>query len=171
MKKVLLLSVVALVSATSFSQTAKGTWMLGGSAGFESEKANGATASTTTIHVNPNLGYFIGENFAIGANIGLWSVEKVGSSFNFGPMARYYFTDMGKSAKLFAHAGMNFGSYTPTGGSAATTTSWMIAAGPAFFLNKNIALETTLNYSSSKAKGATGSDNSFGLNVGFQIHL
>lgn len=88
-------------------------------------------------------------------------------------MVRYYFTDLGKNAKLFGHAAIGFGSTKPAGSGSASvsSTEWGIKAGPAFFLSKNIALEATLGYSSFKWSGATDATSTFGVNFGFQIHL
>jgi Outer membrane protein beta-barrel domain len=173
MKKVLLIAVAAMISATSFSQTSKGTWMVGGSAGFNSYKTSGASNSTSMLTIAPSAGYFIDNNLALGAGVAFVSLSSSGSTastFNVGPMARYYFTEMGKNAKLFAHANFGFGSTSATGSSSVSSTSWGIKAGPAFFLNKNVALEATVGYGSSKVKDMDA-ENNFGVNFGFQIHL
>lgn len=49
--------------------------------------------------------------------------------------------------------------------------NWGIKAGPAFFLNPSIALEATVGYGSFKYSDADDATNTFGVNVGFQIHL
>jgi len=170
MKKILSIAIATLVAGTSFAQTSKGNWMVGGSAGFNSEKT-GSAASVSTVNISPSAGYFIDKNLAVGASVSLMSVSKSYSSFNFGPMVRYYFSDMGKNAKLFAHAGIGFGSMKPEGGVSMSSTEWGVKAGPAFFLTKNVALEATLGYSSMKWKDAPDATTNFGVNFGFQIHL
>jgi opacity protein-like surface antigen len=170
MKRIFTIAIATLIAATSFSQTSKGTWLLGGSAGFNSQKA-GSAASVSTIEISPNAGYFISNNLAVGASVMFESESKHHTAFNFGPMVRYYFAEMGKKAKLFAHAGIGFGSTKPEGGSSVSSTTWGVKAGPAFFLSKNIALETTVGYSSLKVKDVADATSNFGVNVGFQIHL
>lgn len=170
MKKILTIAIATLVAGTSFAQTSKGNWLVGGSAGFNSSKSGSADA-VSTLNISPNAGYFFGNNFAAGLSVSLESESKHHSSFNFGPMVRYYFAEMGKNAKLFAHANVGFGSYKPEGGTSTSSTAWGIKAGPAFFLTKNVALETTVGYSSMKWKDAADATTNFGVNVGFQIHL
>ncbi len=172
MKKILSIAIATLVAGTSFAQTSKGNWMVGGSAGFNSEKT-GSGPSSSTIELAPNAGYFVSNNIAVGASVDLMSVSNSGgSSFNFGPMVRYYFVEMGKNAKLFANANIGFGSVKPAGATSSTSsTAWGIKAGPAFFLTKNVALEATLGYSSMKWKDAPDATTNFGVNFGFQIHL
>ena len=170
MKKIFTIAIASLVAATSFAQTSKGNWMVGGSAGFNSSKTGSADA-VSTLNISPSAGYFFGKNFAAGLSVDFQSVSKNYSSFAVGPMARYYFADAGKSAKLFAEANIGFGSYKPEGGSSISSTEWGIKAGPAFFLNKNVALEATVGYSSLKWKDAADATSKFGVNFGFQIHL
>jgi hypothetical protein len=174
MKKIInLFTAVLLISATN-AQTSKGTWLAGGSLGFTSQSSSGNTASSLTLA--PSAGYFVSENTAMGLTVALNSSSGGGTTttiFAVGPFVRYYFAEIGKKAKLMAQADFATGSgkQTTSGGSSssATTTGWGISAGPAFFLNKNVALEAVLRYNSLSAQGS--SVNSFGVNVGFQIHL
>ena len=50
-------------------------------------------------------------------------------------------------------------------------TQFAISAGPAIFLTPATALEIGLGYTSSKVEDAEDRSNSFGVNIGFQIHL
>ncbi len=171
MKKVILsLAIVTIAAISANAQTETGTWLLGGSAGFSSAKVSGASESTTTISIAPNAGYFVADNVAVGAQIAFESVNKDHSSFAAAPFVRYYFLPLGTSAKLFANGTFGFGSYKPEGQSSQSFTAWELSAGPAFFLNKSIALETAVYYGQSKAKDVP-STGTFGLKVGFQIHL
>lgn len=135
MKK-LLLCVLTWFLATNLvnSQTDQGTFYLGGSfqlsSSSEKTKANNTTVDgpkTFGFGINPNVGYFIGDNFMLGLSLGFDSEttkikgetpgdideEKTTiSAFNFGPFARYYIKPWDKSA-FFIQAGipLGFGKY------------------------------------------------------------
>jgi len=179
MKKVILIAVVSAISFAGFSQTSKGTWLAGGTAGFSSLKTG--DAKLTIIDLSPNVGYFLINNLALGLNVQIASAtsnsgvsgasDVTATSSYFGPQVRYYFTSLGKNAKLFGNGTFVVGS-TKVGSSASvSSTGWGLSAGSAFFLNKNVALEVALGYSSDKVKDATESTNAIGLKAGFQIHL
>jgi len=71
MKK-LLLSLIA-VSALAFStqaQTEKGNFMIGGNVQVSSDKQDDADKANTNFTINPSVGYFISNNFAVGTGIG-----------------------------------------------------------------------------------------------------
>lgn len=174
MKKIFAMLAITAIGFGANAQTGKGTWLVGGSAGFNSEKSAAAGSSSVSIlNISPNAGYFFMDNLAAGLSVSLISASGSGSTatqFNAGPMVRYYFTEIGSNAKLFAHANFGFGSTSYTGASSVSSTNWGIKAGPAFFLTKNVALEATLGYGSSKVKDADAV-NSFGVNFGFQVHL
>lgn len=164
------MSVVATAAMGANAQTEKGTLMLGGSAGFSSTKVKGMDASTS-VEISPTIGYFVGENIAVGAGVSVQSVKDVNTTFGIGPFVRYYFLPIGTNAKLFGHANFGFMSSKDKGASESdNATTWGIAAGPAFFLNPSIALEATLGFQSLKFKDVDAI-NSFGLSVGFQIHF
>ncbi len=171
MKKLFIIAVLVTVSSLGYSQVSKSTWLLGGSAGFS---ATTGDYKSTSININPNIGYFVMDKLAVGARIGFdyYKPKDVDASteFSAGPFVRYYFVDLGSKAKLFGHAQFGFGSTKEGGGESVSSTNWGIYAGPAFFLNPSIALEATLGYGASKSKG-TPSQGAFGLNIGFQIHF
>ena len=174
MKKVILsICLIVAVTAMTQAQTSKGNLLLGGNAGFSSEKTGDADA-ITNITVNPNLGYFLMDNLAVGGRLGLGS-QKAGdvttTGFSFAPFARYYFLSIGSKAKLMADASFGLGSVKVGDADAISSTNWGIAAGPALFLNSHTALEFTLSYGSVKVKDADDATNTFGVNVGLQIHF
>lgn len=169
MKKLVLFFAIAIAAVSANAQTGKGTWLVGGSAGFSTSKQSGSS-STTTVNISPDAGYFFADNLAVGANIGFMSVKDAYTQFNIGPFVRYYFLPLGENAKLFGQGNIGFGSYKPSGGSSTSSFNWGLAAGPAFFLNEHVALETTLSYGSFKYSGFDAT-NTFAVNVGFQIHI
>jgi hypothetical protein len=155
MKKVLFIAALVAASFAGQAQTSKGTYLLGGGAGFNS------TTGATTWNISPNAGYFVIDNLAAGASVSIAGAGG-GTSFGVGPFVRYYFVSLGK-AKVFGNAGFNYNKPS-VGGS---TTSVGAAAGLAYFLNQSIALETALGYTNN----TTAKTSNIGLNVGFQIHF
>ncbi|RYY68120.1 MAG: hypothetical protein EOO13_13155 [Chitinophagaceae bacterium] len=171
MKKLFLIGVCNLVLLPAvFAQTQKGNWLVGGNAGFTSQKQD--DFKTTTITFNPNAGYFVMDDLAIGANVQLSSIkdddDDAVTTVALGPFVRYYFVDIGPKAKLFANGSFGFGSIKYN--ESQSFTQWDISAGPAFFLNPHTALEVVVGYGSQKFKDFEAA-NSFGLRIGFQIHL
>ena len=172
MKKLLILITIVVISNSLIAQTSKGGWLLGGSASFSSAKQG--NFKQTDFSIAPDAGYFFIDNLCIGAGIGFSSSKEEGfdavTSFAFAPFARYYFLPLGPNAKLFANGSFGFGSQS-SGGVSQSLTVWGIKAGPAFFLTKNVALEFALGYSSTKIKDEPDAINTFGVSLGFQIHL
>lgn len=175
MKKILL-GVLVLFAVALNAQTMKGTWMLGGNANFSSARPNVSGAkSTTTIGLNPNVGYFLINNLAVGASLGLTSYSSAGLSatqFAIGPFVRYYVVDLGPKAKLFGQGQFGYGSLKFEDEDAETNVGWGLGAGVAYFLNPSIALEGLLGYNSNKSNETNAvANNAFTFNVGFQIHF
>lgn len=180
MKKLLFAAFVTFSAFTVSAQTNKGQWLVGGDASFSSTKQD--EYKTTSFSVSPNAGYFFIDNFAGGLRLDLTnSTEKFGdfkfktTSTAVAPFVRYYFLPIGDKAKLFGDASFGFGSMKEKEDDddeiKTNFTAFSIAAGPAFFLTPNTALEVTLGYTSTKIKDAEDATNGFGINVGFQIHL
>lgn len=173
MKKLLFIFLLLFTATTSvLAQTQQGNWMIGGNATFASLKQG--DFKVTTIGISPTAGYFIANDLAIGASLNLTSYKEedddAETDFSAGPFVRYYFVNLGPSAKLFAQADIAFGS-TKFFGESEGFTDWGISAGPAIFLNPHTALEITLGYGSKKYKIDEDATSAFGVNVGFQIHL
>ena len=172
MKKLLLVIAIIFAGAVAaLAQTQKGNWLVGGNATFASIKQG--ESSATTFGISPMAGYFVAENLALGAALNFSSIKEEDddavTSVSFGTFARYYFLPLGPSAKLFGQADLAFGSTKY--GESQGFTDWGISAGPAIFLNPHTALEITIGYGSQKYKDFDDAINSFGVNVGFQIHL
>lgn len=153
MKKLLcIVAAVATCIITASAQTEKKTLMLGGSLSFQSSEGS------SVFIANPNIGYFLDDNVALGAELNL--VTNEGSTFwGIGPYLRGYF---GKSdnGKFFLQAGINF-----AGGEGESATAFSGKGGYAVFLNSSIALEIATNIITQE--GAT----IWGLGAGFQIHF
>jgi hypothetical protein len=167
MKKMIFASALTLMAFVTKAQTQQGDWLIGGTAHFSAAKKN------TDFGINPDAGYFFADNFVAGANIG-FNYQKVSNSkytvFSAGPFARYYAGNMEKPFRPFLHTEVNFGTQKTDGSSSITNTSFYLAPGAAYFLNKNVALEALAGYQNNKVKGYSSSGG-FLFKVGFQIHL
>lgn len=171
MKKTIILLAALFIGGTSFAQINKGQYLVGGNAGFTSTSVSGGGGSVTDVSLSPNFGYFVMDKLAVGAKLDLSSQSGGGatvSTFSFGPYARYYFLDAAAKTNIFGQAGINFGS-TNAGGGSTSSTGFQLAAGPAFFLTPNVALEIGAQFTSLSGGGATQSQ--FGVMAGFQIHM
>lgn len=193
MKK-LVLSLLA-VSALAFStqaQTEKGKFMIGGNVEFNSEKAEGAEKADINLSLVPSVGYFIGNNIAVGTGIG-YEFNKIHSAdanaiaktqaFVVAPFARYYAGT--EQFKFFGQLSvpMAFGNlkgsldggdnYTKVG----TTSSIGVALSPgvAFFPSKRFGIEFSVNgisYNDYKVEDRdgnrdTGSSKNFNVGANF----
>ncbi len=175
MSKVIVLLCILSSTELVIAQTVnQGAWMIGGTAGFSSQKFDGVDESQTIINITPNLGYYIMDDLAIGARVNFLSVSFDGdtdSNFGFGPYARYYITN-----PIFLQAGIDFeaaaldlNSLLNDEGS--STLHFMV--GYSWFLNNSIAIEPALYYDIYNGdEDINDADYSrFGLNIGVQAFL
>jgi hypothetical protein len=168
MKQIYVFALVMFFAFGAMAQTERGNWLIGG--GFNIN----TVSNSTTIGLNPTAGYFVVNNFAVGATVML-EYDKFGenksTTFGIGPLARYYF---GKSnARPFLNGELNFLSQKfkfPTGTNTENGVNYFLAAGLALFLNENVALEGLAGYNHTKIKNIEG-DGGFGMRIGFQVYL
>lgn len=174
---------LVLFSITSQAQITKGNWMLGGTGNLTSyenkaiQNGNDVGDKGYAISISPNIGYFFINKLAVGSTISLgYSNSNRYDEFQrygFGPFVRYYFLKEEKRINVFAHANYVFGE-SKSGNNINGGNGYGFKAGPAIFFNKNVAMEVTLDYNSSKLKlsGPNSSTyNAFQISLGFQIHL
>ena len=181
MKKVVFAGLLSIVATAAFAQSNinKGDWMVGGNASFTYEKDG--DYKTTTIGLAPNVGYFFMNQFAGGLRAGVASstfkfnsTEETESAYQVSPFVRYYFLPSSQKVNVFADGSFGFGQAKYEAAGIETKynfTQFAISAGPAIFLTPATALEIGLGYTSSKVEDAEDRSNSFGVNIGFQIHL
>jgi hypothetical protein len=176
MKKLIpVLSLLLLFSIKGFSQIEKGTLLIGGSGGFDWEIKK--SENPILILLNPNLGYFPANDFAVGASAGFtyFSNEDFSSvGLSFAPFVRYYskITANNESVKFFIHG--QSGMFWPDLKDSPEDNGYFVNIGPglAVFLTKNAALEFGLNYYYSdyidKDYEAT---KALLFNIGFQTYI
>jgi Outer membrane protein beta-barrel domain len=181
MKKVLLVTFLAVSAGAAFAQTNinKGAWMVGGNASFASEKQG--DFKSTNVGFSPNAGYFFMNQFAGGLRTGITSAksdfgtsEATTSTWSVAPFLRYYILPASQKINVFADASYGFGSTTQKVGTTktdASSSNFSIMAGPALFLTPNTAMELTIGYQSTKYQDVDDRDNTIAVGIGFQIHL
>jgi len=149
------------------AQTEKGTSFIGASSNisfssmktdFKSDNGDVDGSRTTVFEFAPQLGYFVADGLLVGLELP-YSVRKNKdadykmSHIGIGPITRYYF---GKSnSKPYLHAGFGIGSATESDERNEVDfklSSYQIGGGVAIFLNKNIAVDLGLGYSSATMK-------------------
>lgn len=190
MKKILLTLIAALAFTASYAQFTKGRMLAGGNVSLStsSNKLDQGGSLTTTstgtsFQLAPNVGYFIIDNFAIGAGVGFGlSTSKTKNStpeiksnstvFEFEPFVRYYLKQgiffegqfgLGTSKTKFVG--------TTTNTSTQNTTTWSLGAGYPYFLNDNVAIEPFLGYRRRSNDNGGPVQSSLFLSVGLQVYL
>jgi tetrahydromethanopterin S-methyltransferase subunit D len=167
-----------MLSIPAFSQIQQGNILVGGNlAGFDLGLKKG---SAFNMSINPKLGFFIKDNFAVGpdVNLGLTAVSGE-TSFNYGigALARYYFPDKDnitplRHSRFFVEGTAGFQGFNVSGGGSSTNGLGLgIGPGLAYFLTPNIGLETLLKYGALVGFGNETTQSFLNLSVGFQIYL
>lgn len=167
--------IFCLSTSIGFSQTEKGSLLLGGDASisFEIEPVSGLN-----INLNPNLGIFIADRLALGANL------TTGFNFRSGvqvytigivPSVRYYF-GISDKFDVFIRGGFGpvmFMANINGNGFEETRTIFSLTTGPSFvlFLNEHTGLHVGLNYSGFLGSETITSTQAVTLNAGLQIYL
>jgi hypothetical protein len=156
MKKLLIILFVIFIAGSASAQINKGTVLVGASSNlsFNSVKPDGGD-SYSIFDLGLKGGYFVADNVTVGLNLGYQKLDDFTFS-TFGLFGRYYY-----QGKFFGGAGFNVIKYENQD----SQTSIPFEVGYAAFLNKNIAIEPSLNLSISD------SNNIFGLRVGFSLYL
>jgi outer membrane protein len=193
MKRITLVGLIILgCSCNAFGQFKKGTILAGGSIGASFTTNKTITGSTTTTNsstnsfsLSPQVGYFIIDDFTVGAGVQLStsSLNSDDSSYKrsqtfltFEPFTRYYFD------KFYGQAGIGFGSYSSestdvnfTSSSKGSVFNWSIIGGYAILLNNHVAIEPQIGYKSTSlsADGSNSTNRIAGLylQLGFQIYI
>ena len=172
--KTIAISLLLLTGSTAFSQTEKGSTMVGGALNLQTTKHNSSFA------VTPNIGFFAANNFAVGGTLNL-NFSKQGdvknTQFGVGPFLRYY---LGKTqTKPFIMTEGNFlsSNYESTDPvtnvktkTKANGVGFLVGLGFAAFVNEVVAVEGLTGYNYSDFKGSTGSGG-FTMRLGFQLYF
>ncbi len=150
MKKKSFFVAIAMLSFTALAnaQTTKGSIMLGGTAGFDVQLVE--SSNVFNLDIQPQLGFFIADNLAVGGNIGIGfgkAGEISSTSFAVSPFGRYYLGS--DKTRFFLHAQVGIiGNSTDFNGDKISSNGYIVGLGPgvAFFLNDHVAIEGVLGY-------------------------
>ncbi|MBX2921954.1 MAG: porin family protein [Chitinophagaceae bacterium] len=188
MQKMLLILIAFFSASSAFSQINKGQFLVGGSGSFSGRDEN--SVKSTKLTVSPNAGYFFMDKLAGGLNLVFdhgrtkLSIDQKtsGTSYGISPFVRYYVLPASNKINLFAQASYGWGRGTMSsnyseGKYKVNTNYFSFSAGPAFFINRNVAIELTAGYTQTDLKSkydgstSTSKNKNFQAGVGFQIHL
>ena len=181
MKTIKLFFISVLFTVTANSQITKTNWLVGGSANFGKTKSETITNTDvitetefTYIEVEPNIGYFLMDKFAVGITTGInanFIKKNTYFLYNAGPFVRYYWLKAENRVNFLTHVQYIF--YGDNKNSS-KTNEFNAKLGPVIYFNSSIGLEMTLSYSQYKNTFNDSSNSKqivVGLNIGLQIHL
>lgn len=155
MKRILLLTL--LISSFQLSaQIEKNTIMAGGSLTFNNHTPKGGGSSSTTLVINPDFGYFVADNFAVGAGLSLNAYGSGNNIVYVSPYLRYYVKNFYLQTKF------DYGRYNSH-----SNSNLSFDLGYALFLNDNVALEPAFYFS----QNFNGQGSNLGFKMGFQIYF
>ena len=182
MKKVLLSAVALLAFGFANAQEeekgnggfAKGDVFVSGAVTFGSSKTG--DFKVNAFEIAPKVGYFVTENIAVGASVGLQSLkfddgsaDATNSGLGLGAFGRYYFTPASKFS-LFAELGIDYTSFDEEFDAESGTVyassfeskelGFGLGAGMNYFVSSNFSIEAgvaVLGYSSND-NGGDGAD-------------
>ena len=172
--KAIAISLLLLVCSEAFSQTEKGSTMIGGALNLQTTKNN------SNFSLTPNIGFLAARNFAIGGALNL-NFSKQGDVQNnlvgVGPFLRYYFGKTQTKPFLITEGSYlnvssestdpvtNIKTKTKTDG-----VGFLIGLGFAAFVNDVVAVEGLTGYNYSDFKNSSGSGG-FTMRLGFQLYF
>ncbi len=181
MKKLFLtLTAVTALTLALQAQTEKGKFILGGQVGFETSKEKDTDVKNNAFSINPTVGYFVSDNWAVGTGIGYnWGKAENGSStvetsaFQVSPFVRNYIGE--GQFKFFSQLSvpMQWGNRTNEAAGIETERKFQrygveLAPGFAFFPTSKVGIELKvrgLYFDSYKDKATDVTTNSFGLDA------
>ena len=142
------LIVILFFTLTANSQITKGNWMVGGDGSYLNNTIshNGYTSKYTIIEINPDIGYFIKDKFAIGSylNFQHLQLDTDNSSYYLGIFTRYYFFNKENVYNAFSQINYDYNLHTSDLNSFGYKYGFKLGV-IAFFTN-SVGLELSLGY-------------------------
>ncbi|GHE36317.1 outer membrane beta-barrel protein [Sphingobacterium griseoflavum] len=181
MKKLFLtLTAVTAFTFATHAQTEKGKFLLGGQVGFETAKVKDTDLKQNAFSINPTVGYFVSDNWAVGTGVGYnWAKSEQATltsetnAFQVAPFVRNYIGE--GQFKFFSQLSvpMQWGKNTTEGAAVETESKFEkygveLAPGFAFFPTSKVGIELKvrgLYFDSYKDKAADRTTNTFGLDA------
>ncbi|MDO4763142.1 MAG: hypothetical protein Q4A00_02025 [Flavobacteriaceae bacterium] len=129
------------------------------------------------LNLTPQVGYFVKDNWAVGAQVGLGMTSVGGNTaadWTLGAFTRYYLGEndintLLKNGRFFGEGIVGLG-----GKNGQATTNGInlgVGAGYSYFISRNVSLDAILKFETVVGAGNTAGQGKLGLNVGFQIFL
>lgn len=199
LKNAMLLTIAMVFGVVGLSnaQLSEGDYMLGADlgSGLTNTGSNGLfgfnfglnEGAGFNVGIAPKVGYFVSDNFLLGAVVNLGftksdeSSEGVSSEktvYGIQALSRYYLApgeagidSMLNRGRFFLEANAGFAGSNINYGNTTNGFGFGFGPGYSYFITDNVALETSLKYNGLVGGGNTTYQNSLGLNLGLQIHL
>lgn len=184
-KNKVILSIILLSFLNNYSQITKNNWLIGGNGNlsfvkYEEKNSNNnliinnnSKSESFEILLEPNIGYFIKDKFAVGLKIGFanaFNKEKTfqinQTQFSISPFVRYYFLEVDKDFNVFIEPSYYRFSYKSIG---EASQGYGLKFGHVYFLNSSVGFETSLNYQYRESD--QNKTNSMFIGFGFQLYL
>lgn len=162
-KLILLLAIITYFNQVVTAQiVTKSAINVGGNFGLSVTQSKGSDA-ITIFSMDPRFGYFVADNFSIGAELPV-SVVKGFNSIGMGVILRYI-SNLGVFGELSGGFSSNkFESFARSTGGYVN-----MGVGYAAFINETVAIEPQFYYRPQFSGGSTV--HNYGLKVGFNIYL
>ena len=157
-------------STDTFEQTDKGSHLAGGTINISGTNSN--QTNLFNANLNPNYGYFIANNLAIGGILSMSYTSTKNLQTRSGilsPFIRYYF-GAPKTAMFFAYGSAGGGLRSDNSQKNVGLFNYSVGPGFDYFVNNHVAFEALATFSGSKYnESGTGFNNSVGLLIGLQV--
>jgi hypothetical protein len=157
-------------SAGTFEQTDKGSHLAGGTISVSGTNSN--STNSFNANLNPNYGYFVANNLAIGGILSLSYSYTKAFQTNLGtlsPFVRYYF-GAPKTAMFFAYGSAGGGISVNDNQKGVGLFNYSVGPGFDYFVNKHVAFEALATFGGRKDyQSTTGFNNSLNLLIGLQV--
>lgn len=152
-KPFIVLCMLVMGASALHAQTSSGNMMIGGGLNFSSVSYQAGNANNwNSVEFTPGFGYFVSDNFAVGATLILGSEREgtgagktLSSSFGLGPFARYYIFTSNENFGFFGQAQLSFTADKtdpPVGGVVkGNEIAFALSPGAVFFFNEHWAVE------------------------------
>ena len=173
------------IVAGALAQTEKGGRVIGTQVGNIYIPTSGGSGSIVVLQ--PTYGWFVSDGLALGAGIPFTLVSGGGqrvTQIGLAPFLRYYIGTANVKPFLGASVGVINSSVSGNFSRSASSTDaiYGLTGGVAFFLNKSVSFDASLNYSggnTASVSGLLGTGNAFTpalpdaltINLGFQVYL
>lgn len=177
MKKIMLIAAMMVMTIAASAQV-----YVGGTLGLgtnSTKVGDGDAVNTTAFSINPEIGYNISSDFAIGVGLGYTSSKvednDAVSYFSIVPYLRYTFAELSDNVKLFAEGAFEYDSYSND-----LPNAWGVGIRPGILVNLSDKLQfvgriTLFSYSSTtedpKTKATQFAFNPTDLQLGIQYNF